>query len=583
MRRGDFADVGDGDGDELDMGMGEGGSEDGDGDDSDEEAARAARLEAELEEGYHAYLANRGAGDGRAVGTRAAKRAKAAKAALAAERMGEDLAMYDGELSGYVELLAGKKKGGGGSDTDSDSESEEAVASSDEEESESGGEGEAASGGEEEEEEGSGSDDEEEEEGGKKKSSHPLLVDPAVFAGVEKSGAKVARWFSNPVFQGLGGGLGEEGEEGGEGEEGEGSDPFDEEEESGSEGDSEGEEEPVAAAANGKRKKGAASAGTAAAATAKGKGKGKGAAGQFASIAEEVLASIPKTDKQLRHEKRMKARERQERRAAKKQRLADPDAAEEERELELVAGEGGEEALQEQDPQAAERARKRREMIRAGMGAALDEGDGEGKGKGGGGKFQVVPATGPAASMKLGKGKGATMPAVADERAYDSEHEAWDEEERARTLAIATMMLRRSKAKELVDASYNRYAWNDAADLPEWFVDDEERHYRPQIPVPKALMEEMKERFKTLAAKPIAKVNQCGRTCLVCCIREGARHIHHSSIIHRADPPTIHPNSTNPQNPITRWPRRARASSGAHSCGSSRPRPRRRRSPTTRT
>jgi AdoMet-dependent rRNA methyltransferase SPB1 len=34
-------------------------------------------------------------------------------------------------------------------------------------------------------------------------------------------------------------------------------------------------------------------------------------------------------------------------------------------------------------------------------------------------------------------------------------------------------MLRKSRAKKLVDASYNRYAWNDPSDLPEWFVDDE--------------------------------------------------------------------------------------------------------------
>lgn len=64
---------------------------------------------------------------------------------------------------------------------------------------------------------------------------------------------------------------------------------------------------------------------------------------------------------------------------------------------------------------------------------------------------------------------------------YDSENEQWDDEERAATLAIGTMMLRRSKAKALVDASYNRFAWNDANDLPEWFVDDEEKHYRPQV------------------------------------------------------------------------------------------------------
>lgn len=62
------------------------------------------------------------------------------------------------------------------------------------------------------------------------------------------------------------------------------------------------------------------------------------------------------------------------------------------------------------------------------------------------------------------------------------------------------------RAKKLVDASYNRYAWNDPTDLPEWFVDDEARNYRPQLPVPKALVEQIRARVQDLAAKPIKKV-----------------------------------------------------------------------------
>jgi AdoMet-dependent rRNA methyltransferase SPB1 len=42
--------------------------------------------------------------------------------------------------------------------------------------------------------------------------------------------------------------------------------------------------------------------------------------------------------------------------------------------------------------------------------------------------------------------------------------------------------------------------------LPEWFVDDEAKHYRPQLPVPKALMDSIKQRFTDLTAKPIKKV-----------------------------------------------------------------------------
>merc|ERR1719215_2207230 len=98
-----------------------------------------------------------------------------------------------------------------------------------------------------------------------------------------------------------------------------------------------------------------------------------------------------------------------------------------------------------------------------------------------------------------------TLP-VLDDRKYDSENEDYDSDDQARTLALGTMMLRRSKPKELVDASYNRFAWNDPPDLPDFFVDDEAKNYRPQLPIPPELLAKMKERFASLAAKPIAKV-----------------------------------------------------------------------------
>lgn len=46
--------------------------------------------------------------------------------------------------------------------------------------------------------------------------------------------------------------------------------------------------------------------------------------------------------------------------------------------------------------------------------------------------FEIVPADGDS-----------SFPPVMDPRKYDSENEEWDDEERAQTLAIGTMMLRR--------------------------------------------------------------------------------------------------------------------------------------------
>ena len=42
--------------------------------------------------------------------------------------------------------------------------------------------------------------------------------------------------------------------------------------------------------------------------------------------------------------------------------------------------------------------------------------------------------------------------------------------------------------------------------LPDWFVDDENKNYRPQLPIPPALLEKMNAKILHLAAKPIAKV-----------------------------------------------------------------------------
>ncbi|GKY95483.1 AdoMet-dependent rRNA methyltransferase spb1 [Mayamaea pseudoterrestris] len=210
--------------------------------------------------------------------------------------------------------------------------------------------------------------------------------------------------------------------------------------------------------------------------------------------AEDVLASIPKTDKEKRHERRMKAKEREERRMAKKARHLD----EEEREFQLAPAADDEASLNEVDRRyehlseaQQKKIKEANELIKAGLG-----GKGIGQVESKDPDMEIVPQV-----VEMDR----PLP-VMDARKYDSDHEDYDSDDYARTLALGTMLLRRSKEKAFVDASYNRYAWNDPEELPEWFVDDENKHYRPQLPIPPALLAKMKEKMIALSQKPIQKV-----------------------------------------------------------------------------
>lgn len=201
--------------------------------------------------------------------------------------------------------------------------------------------------------------------------------------------------------------------------------------------------------------------------------------------AESVLASMPKTDKQIRHEKRKKAAEREQRKLARRAKAAgEPEGG-----FEIVDAESDDEEKKKFDGMSDQQKKKIKDakaLIKAGFGSMSTNKDSSG--------FEVVATS-----------DSGPLPIV-DKRKYDSENEDYDSDDYAQTLALGTMMLRRSKAKALVDASYNRFAWNDPEGLPDWFVDDENKSYRPQLPIPPELMAKMKEKFLMLTNKPIAKV-----------------------------------------------------------------------------
>ncbi|CAM9738667.1 unnamed protein product, partial [Ectocarpus fasciculatus] len=422
----------------------ESGEEDGSSDEDDDSDAEDAKLEAHLAEGYLRFLQAKDE-NRRMEGTRLAKRTKKAKAAKAAEEEMEDTALYDGDQQRYLQLLANggeEEIGIDASDVDSSD-----VASSDDI---------------------SDDEDSDDEVRDKLRSSvsrsagrgkrgreamgasaaavsdpNPLMAE--IGSKSERRQAAAQRWFSDPLFAGI-----DETLEGGE----------------------EADDEAVDVAPPSKRKRGGGEEDRAKRRGAEGPGKELGAA-------EALMASMPKTEKEKRKEKRKKARicsnfaaERKERKESKNSKRMGEDGIADD-DLQVVSGERD---LENLDPKERVKLEKKRGLIRAGMGAAADEEEDTG--------FEVAKASGAAMAM-LGKRYKPKFAVdgldVEDDREYGSDQEPYDDEDRARQLALGTMMLRKHRAKEMVDAAYNRFSWNDDADLPDWFVDDEKRHHRPQV------------------------------------------------------------------------------------------------------
>ena len=61
---------------------------------------------------------------------------------------------------------------------------------------------------------------------------------------------------------------------------------------------------------------------------------------------------------------------------------------------------------------------------------------------------------------------------------------------------------------DLIDDGFNKYAFRDVDGLPEWFLDDETKHSRPQRPVTAAAAAAIKEKLRALNARPIKKVRE---------------------------------------------------------------------------
>ena len=61
---------------------------------------------------------------------------------------------------------------------------------------------------------------------------------------------------------------------------------------------------------------------------------------------------------------------------------------------------------------------------------------------------------------------------------------------------------------DLVDDAFNKYTFQDREGLPQWFLDDESRHSKPNRPISAAGAAAIKEKLRALNARPIKKVRE---------------------------------------------------------------------------
>ena len=72
---------------------------------------------------------------------------------------------------------------------------------------------------------------------------------------------------------------------------------------------------------------------------------------------------------------------------------------------------------------------------------------------------------------------------------------------------LAQQLVNREKTKaQLINDGFNRYSLNSKDGLPSWFLDDETKHYKSNIPVTKEAVAALRAKMRSLDARPIKKV-----------------------------------------------------------------------------
>ncbi|GJJ09656.1 hypothetical protein Clacol_003880 [Clathrus columnatus] len=74
-------------------------------------------------------------------------------------------------------------------------------------------------------------------------------------------------------------------------------------------------------------------------------------------------------------------------------------------------------------------------------------------------------------------------------------------------MTLAQQLVNRQKTKtQLINDGFNRYSFNSKDDLPDWFLDDESKHYKINLPVTKEAIAALRAKQRALDARPIKKV-----------------------------------------------------------------------------
>lgn len=67
-------------------------------------------------------------------------------------------------------------------------------------------------------------------------------------------------------------------------------------------------------------------------------------------------------------------------------------------------------------------------------------------------------------------------------------------------------MNRETTKTQLINDGFNRYSLNSKDGLPSWFLDDEAKHYIPNIPITKEAVDALRAKQRSLDARPIKKI-----------------------------------------------------------------------------